>query len=110
MSLSLWDYVRRRSCEAVLAGVQDALDQMERQDQSQSIHAAAKTLRRKLQEACGNGGNNPKSESQPLFEKSTPEVRPPAIISSAPPAPAQSPQHDNNTRRPPGRPRKETHG
>ncbi len=109
MSLSLWDYVRRRSCEAVLAGVQDALDQMERQDQSQLIHAAAKTLRRKLQE-CGNGGNNSKPESQPLFEKPTPEVRPPASVAPAPTVPAQPPQLDNNIRRPPGRPRKETHG
>ena len=80
MSLSLWEYVRRRTCDAVLAGVQDALDHLEGQDQAQLIFAIAKTLRRRLHEAGSNGGHNSKPETHPLFDKRSPEcaAQPPA--------------------------------
>ena len=38
MSLSVWDYIRQRARDALMAGFQDALDQIERQDQPQLIH------------------------------------------------------------------------
>ena len=56
MSLSIWDYVRRRTCEAMLAGFHDALDYLERQDQALLINAAAKSLRNRLHELTHNGG------------------------------------------------------
>ncbi|RIK76991.1 MAG: hypothetical protein DCC67_13210 [Planctomycetota bacterium] len=130
MSLSVWDYVRRRTCEAMLAGFQDALDHLERQDQAQLMHAAAKSFRKRLNELPHNGngsgsGNHADAASagssqtgaqaparpkppapQHGQQQSLPGVAgPPAPVPSVPPASSQPPQH-----RGPGRPRKEVHG
>lgn len=59
MNFSVWEYMRRRTCDAVLAGVRDALEQLETQDQAAAIFQAARQLRQKLQESQaakpGNG-------------------------------------------------------
>lgn len=130
MSLSIWDYIRRRACEATLAGFQDALDYLERQDQAQLMHAAAKSFRKRMHELPHNGNGNgsgnhadaasagssqtgsqaPAQPKPPATQQgqqqSLPSMAgPPASAPSAPPASSQPPQH-----RGPGRPRKEVHG
>ena len=120
MSLSVWDYLRRRACQAFLAGVQDALDQVERQDQSQQIYAAANALRKRMHECPGPAALPPKPDGAPAAEKS-PAPPPPPNGSPAKPPPAPPPAPSNGVpppghptqsqdRRKPGRPRKETYG
>lgn len=128
MSLSIWDYIRRRACDATLAGFQDALDYLERQDQAQLMHAAAKSFRKRMHElphtggngnGNGNGGGNhpevasgtPSPAGGPSPARPKPPVpqhsqqqQVPGLI-GAPPASSQPPQN-----RRPGRPRKEVHG
>lgn len=129
MSLSIWDYIRRRASEATLAGFQDALDYLERQDQAQMIHAAAKSFRKRMHELPNNGGNGNGNHSehpsgtaaptggpphikpqQPALPHSPQQQLPgmvgmPAAVPNSSPAPAQQTEH-----RKPGRPRKEVNG
>ncbi|MDZ4779945.1 MAG: hypothetical protein SGJ19_06815 [Planctomycetia bacterium] len=137
MSLSIWEYVRRRTCEAMLAGFHDALDCLERQDQGQLIHAASKSLRKRLNEMAhnggngnGNGGNGPGNGGNAngghgpgaAGQQSTTSAGAAAPALAAPhaankphhqsphgpaPAPGQSPSPEH---RKVGRPRKEVHG
>ena len=46
--LSIWEYLRQRTRDAVLAGFQDALDVTEQNDQADSEYEAATKLRRRL--------------------------------------------------------------
>jgi len=48
MPLSIWEYLRQRTRDAVLAGFQDALDIAEQADTEGSQHEAAKRLVSKL--------------------------------------------------------------
>ena len=48
MPLSIWEYLRERTRDAVLAGFQDALDIAEQGDTNGSQHAAATQLRTRL--------------------------------------------------------------
>ena len=48
MPFSLWDYLRERTRDAVLAGFQDALDIVEQDDTEASQHATARRLSAKL--------------------------------------------------------------
>lgn len=117
MTLSIWDYLRRRACEAVLAGFHDAFEYLERQDQPQPIHAAAKAFRRRFQEQPDAIGSS-KSDSAanphaPSSTTSTPNSGQPG---GAQPSPHGKPPHADSAgnaqaqRRGPGRPRKEVHG
>lgn len=125
MNLSVWDYLRRRTAEAVLAGFHDAFEYLERQDQPQAIHGAAKAMRRRFQEQLeGPGGPKPEpNPQQPASQPSAPQA--PAPHMPAPgSAPTGMPQPSTNgkpataagqlssatQRRRPGRPRKEVHG
>jgi ribonuclease E len=135
MSLSIWEYVRRRACEAMLAGFHDALDCLERQDQAQLIHAASKSLRKRLNEMAHNGGNgnggngngnggngngghgpgaggqqsnNSAGAAAPTLAAPTAANKPPQQPQNGPaPAPGPSPPTQH---RKVGRPRKEVHG
>jgi hypothetical protein len=132
MSLSVWDYVRRRTAEAMLAGFQDALDYLERQDQAQLMHAAAKSFRKRMHELPNSGGNGNGNHSEAASGGSTQvagqppaKPKPPAPQHSqqqtlpdllGPAVPAAAPQHaspgpsSQQQHRGPGRPRKEVHG
>src|SRR6516165_5497718 len=48
MPLSIWEYLRQRTRDAVLAGIQDALDVAEQGDTEGSQHDAARRLVAKL--------------------------------------------------------------
>lgn len=106
MAISVWEYIRRRTAEAVLAGCRDALELMESQDQGAAMWAAAKALRQQLHDAkAGNGhgsqhssaaapNDNGATSPTPLTQQSFPSV----------------PTGDIPERRKVGRPRKEVHG
>jgi hypothetical protein len=134
MSLSVWDYVRRRTCEAMLAGFQDALDYLERQDQAQLMHAAAKNFRKRMHElphngANGNGNGNhsdgagagststagqPSAKPKPPAPQHSQQQQLPDLL--GPEDQAVAAQHASSAPSPqsqprgPGRPRKEVHG
>ena len=132
MALSVWEYIRRRTADAVLAGCHDALDMMETQDQGATMWAAAKALRKQLNEAQariapangGNGGNG--SPAPPTTHNHAPPTpvraaSPTPVPNSAATLPAPlSPQYSTSAsttpaaptaeRRKVGRPRKEVHG
>ena len=117
MNLSVWEYLRRRTAEAVLAGFFDAFEYVERQDQSQAIHAAAKGLRRRLHDqpdASGANQNSANSAPQPAAANTqAPAVSPsnlaPPPVNGKPTAGSLLPNQAAQRRRP-GRPRKEVHG
>lgn len=114
MGLPIWEYLRRRACEALLAGVQDAFDFMERQDQPQAIHAAAQLLRRRVQDfedVLRTGGRPDNSPVQPALPDHRPAALPQKTNNPSPAnlRPAQ-PASQDAARRGPGRPRKEVHG
>lgn len=48
MPFSIWDYLRQRTKDAVLAGIQDAMDAVEQGDSNGSQHAAANQLTARL--------------------------------------------------------------
>ncbi len=48
MPFSIWDYLRQRTKDAVLAGIQDAMDVVEQGDTNGSQHAAANQLTARL--------------------------------------------------------------
>lgn len=48
MPFSIWDYLRQRTKDAVLAGIQDAMDTVEQGDSNGSQHAAANQLTARL--------------------------------------------------------------
>jgi hypothetical protein len=54
MPLSIWEYLRQRTRDAVLAGFQDALDIAEQADTEGSQHDAAKRLISKLAGSPGD--------------------------------------------------------
>ncbi len=136
MALSVWEYIRRRTADAVLAGCHDALDMMETQDQGAAMWAAAKALRKQLNEAQariapangGNGGHGspapaasqnhapptpvraPSPSSMTYSASPTPPQLPPQRTPSAPPVSAATPAAPTEERRKVGRPRKEVHG
>ena len=135
MALSVWEYIRRRTADAVLAGCHDALDMMETQDQGATMWAAAKALRKQLNEAQtriapangGNGGNGGNGSPAP---PTTHNHAPPTPVRAASPTPMPnsaaklpaplSPQYSTSApttpvaptaeRRKVGRPRKEVYG
>jgi len=108
MAISVWEYIRRRTADAVLAGCRDALELMESQDQGAAMWAAAKALRQQLHDAkAGNGGatgSQHHSASAPNDNAATPTTQPGQH--SLPSMPAGS----DPERRKVGRPRKEVHG
>jgi hypothetical protein len=48
MAFSIWEYLRERTRDAVLAGMQDAMDIVEQDDTSGSQHAPARQLASRL--------------------------------------------------------------
>ena len=48
MPFSIWEYLRQRTRNAVLAGIQDAMDVVEQDDTNGSQHAAANQLTSRL--------------------------------------------------------------
>lgn len=108
MAISVWEYIRRRTADAVLAGCRDALELMESRDQGAAMWAAAKALRQQLHDAkAGNGGaiGSPQhSASTPHDNAATPTTQP--SQHSMPSMPASGVPE----RRKVGRPRKEVHG
>ena len=88
MALSVWEYIRQRTADAVLAGCRDALEMLERQDQGAAMWGAAKALRQQLNEAQerdghpnGPHGNN--STRPPQNHSAPPQQRPPSPASRA---------------------------
>jgi len=123
MALSVWEYIRQRTADAVLAGCRDALEMLERQDQGAAMWGAAKALRQQLNEAQRGGGhtngghgNNSSPPSQnhsaPAQQRlpSPPAPPAPSAINRTPAPPAISAHPQNPERRKVGRPRKEVHG
>lgn len=114
MGLPIWNYIRRRACEALLAGFQDALEFLEHQDQPQAIHSAAQSIKRRLHdfdEAQRAGNRTENSPSQPALQDQRQSVSPKP--NGSPQTGTPSPQNQsqqNAPRRGPGRPRKEVHG
>jgi hypothetical protein len=53
--MSIWDYLRQRTRDAVLAGFQDALEVAEQNDQASSEYEAATKLRTRLGAAAALG-------------------------------------------------------
>jgi hypothetical protein len=108
MAISVWEYIRRRTADAVLAGCRDALELMESQDQGAAMWSAAKALRQQLHDAkAGNGGaTSSQHHSAPASHDNaaTPATQP--AQHSYPSAPTGSVPE----RRKVGRPRKEVHG
>lgn len=79
MPLSIWEYLRQRTRDAVLAGFQDALDIAEQADTEGSQHDAAKRLLAKL--ASSPGGDLKQLQSASMNgEAATP---PPAASPTA---------------------------
>lgn len=123
MALSVWEYIRQRTADAVLAGCRDALDILERQDQAAVMWSAAKALRQQLNEASRASGpptgaqpNNPSSQipaspaqQRPPLPATLPTASAPAA-SRTPSVPANSATVQNPERRKAGRPRKEVFG
>ena len=126
MSLSVWDYIRQRARDALMAGFQDALDQIERQDQPQLIHAAARQMKKRLHESAalsgnggpsGNGSNSqtptppdPKSSNAIPASQTSPPNSAPAPSGRTSGETSLNSHSEQSQRRGPGRPRKETHG
>jgi hypothetical protein len=122
VNLSVWEYLRRRTAEAVLAGFHDAFDYLERQDQPQAIHAAAKAMRRRFQGQL-EVPSGPKPDASPAPHQATPQqptphaptpggapVGLPQPSTNGKPAAPNGPANAATQRRRPGRPRKEVHG
>lgn len=63
MAFSIWEYLRERTRDAVLAGFQDALDIAEQGDTEGSQHAAANRLRQRL--AVGSLPHEPDQAEAP---------------------------------------------
>ena len=78
MPLSIWEYLRQRTRDAVLAGFQDALDIAEQADTEGSQHDAAKRLVSKL--AGSPGGDLKQLPSASMNGEAT---APPSAVSHA---------------------------
>ena len=102
MPLSIWEYLRERTRDAVLAGFQDALDIAEQGDTNGSQHAAARQLTARLgmpeaqphPSASMNGRNvtgeptttQPQSVLSEAPSRLAPVARPAAVVRPAEPA------------------------
>ena len=62
MNFSIWDYIRQRTRNAVLSGIQDAMDFVEQGDTNGEQHAKAGELASKLNPPKGLPGVTPESD------------------------------------------------
>ena len=69
MPFSIWEYIRERARDAVLAGIQDALDVAEQGDADGSQHQAARQLGSRLGGSLATKA--PEHNGTPLFIAST---------------------------------------
>lgn len=90
MPLSIWEYLRQRTRDAVLAGFQDALDIAEQADTEGSQHDAAKRLVSKL--AGAPGGDLKQLPSASMNGQA--EASPPPAHAEAPTRPAEASAFD----------------
>ena len=90
MPLSIWEYLRQRTRDAVLAGFQDALDIAEQADTEGSQHDAAKRLISKL--AGAPGGDLKQLPNASMNGQA--EAPPPATHAEAPTRPADASAFD----------------
>jgi hypothetical protein len=90
MPLSIWEYLRQRTRDAVLAGFQDALDIAEQADTEGSQHDAAKRLVSKL---AGSAGADLKQLPSASMNGEA-ETSPPDVHAEAPTRPADASEFD----------------
>jgi hypothetical protein len=96
MPLSIWEYIRERTKDAVLAGMQDAMDIVEQGDTNGSQHTRALELssrltpERQLPSASMNGTPNGETAASSPTRSSTPPVGTPAAEAPTRPADASS--------------------
>lgn len=62
MNFSIWDYIRQRTRNAVLSGIQDAMDFVEQGDTNGEQHAKAEELASKLNPPKGLPGGAPAND------------------------------------------------
>lgn len=65
MNFSIWDYIRQRTRNAVLSGIQDAMDFVEQGDTNGDQHAKAEQLASKLNPPKGLPGVSPANDASP---------------------------------------------
>ena len=94
MPLSIWEYLRERTRDAVLAGFQDALDVAEQGDTNGSQHAAATQLRTRLGAPETTQLPTPSVNGEARAEDS-PELPAQVVARKAPPRPAEDPSFDD---------------
>lgn len=64
MAFSIWEYIRERTRDSVLAGIQDAMDHVEQGDTNGSQHARASELAARLNPPKGLPAEGMAAESQ----------------------------------------------
>ena len=93
MPLSIWEYLRERTRDAVLAGFQDALDIAEQGDTNGSQHAAATQLRTRLGAPETTQLPIPSVNGEARTEDSPRELT--QAVEEAPNGPAEHPSFDD---------------
>ncbi len=76
MAFSIWEYLRARTRDAVLAGINDAVDIVEQGETDDSQHQAAKQLRARLARVEARGLPEPIQNGNGLHEEAEVQIHP----------------------------------